>query len=274
MITLNLQKKRLRILLAALVIGMASCEKQPESTTQKSGQSAQVKNADVLPYLNDDAFQVEIKSENCTKSVCEKIEILSLKTADHWVNQQLNNHLAFVIQDQINEKEKLSLDQSIETYISRSESWMKEFSLNQPYELDILTQVATQRNQYVLIQFIVNTKQAEVIVKDRGYFMVLDRKQKKVLQLQDVIQKNQINDFERILQLSYQKWLKAQSSEVRSIAPVNFSWKNQEWFFDGEGIGVHIRANEIVKGGEQLDIYLNHAQTKQVVVPQIFQKMF
>ncbi|WP_179998643.1 hypothetical protein [Acinetobacter sp. YH12239] len=274
MITLNLQKKRLRILLATLVIGVASCEKQPESTAQKSAQSAQVKNADVLPYLNDDAFQVEIKSENCTKSVCEKIEILSLKTADQWVNQQLNNHLAFVIQDQINEKEKLSLDQSIETYISRSESWMKEFSLNQPYELDILTQVATQRNQYVLIQFIVNTKQAEVIVKDRGYFMVLDRKQKKVLQLQDVIQKNQINDFERMLQVSYQKWLKAQTSEVRSIAPVNLSWQNQEWFFDGEGIGVHIRANEIVKGGEQLDIYLNHAQTKQVVVPQIFQKMF
>ena len=47
-----------------------------------------------------------------------------------------------------------------------------------------------------------------------------------------------------------------------------------DWFFDGEGIGLHYRANEISKDAPQLDIYLTIEQSKQILQPEIYQQMF
>jgi hypothetical protein len=71
-----------------------------------------------------------------------------------------------------------------------------------------------------------------------------------------VIQKNQQNELNNIIQAHYQQWIEKQSTEVKKQVPKKLYWGQADWFFDGEGIGLHYRANEISKDAPQLDIYL------------------
>lgn len=41
-------------------------------------------------------------------------------------------------------------------------------------------------------------------------------------------------------------------------------WGQADWFFDGEGVGLHYQANQITKDAPQLDIYLTTEQTKNI----------
>ena len=61
---------------------------------------------------------------------------------------------------------------------------------------------------------------------------------------------------------------------MQKAAPKKLYWGQSDWFFDGEGVGLHYRANEIVKDGTQLDIYLTKEQTAQVLRPEVLEKMF
>ena len=60
------------------------------------------------------------------------------------------------------------------------------------------TKIASQRNQYVLLQISVDSKQEGITVKERQYFFVADRKLKKGLSITDVLnptQKKYFNDL-------------------------------------------------------------------------------
>jgi hypothetical protein len=77
-----------------------------------------------------------------------------------------------------------------------------------------------------------------------------------------------------IVQTHYQKWIEKQSDEVKKQIPKKLYWGQSDWFFDGEGIGLHYRANQISKDAPQLDIYLTTEQSKQMLQPEIYQQMF
>ena len=77
-----------------------------------------------------------------------------------------------------------------------------------------------------------------------------------------------------IIQAHYQQWIEKQSTEVKKQVPKKLYWGQADWFFDGEGIGLHYRANEISKDAPQLDIYLSTEQSKQMLQPEIYQQMF
>ncbi len=66
----------------------------------------------------------------------------------------------------------------------------------------------------------------------------------------------------QIVQTAYQDWLKKQSADVKN-APKTLYWGQADWFFDGEGVGLHYQANQITKDAPQLDIYLTTEQTKK-----------
>ena len=257
-----------------LLLGLISCGDQPKNEAQQKQTQDTVEKSNALSHLKANEYTLKFDSKICSEQLCELIQIQSLKTADPWLNQQIEHSLAKVIQDQLNQPESLNLKQASEKYLNESKKWVNEFALNQPYELNIHTKIPSQENQFALIQMIVNSKQAEVTVKDRGYFVVYDRKMQRKVNIGDVIQENQINDFQRILNTAYRKWLKQQPSDVKALSPAALDWKNAEWFFDHEGIGLHYRANELVKGGDQLDIFLNQKQTKQILKKEIYQKMF
>lgn len=266
--------------LAVMVLSwsLVACN-QKEATEKKTEQAVSteqqaVETTDVLPYLEIKEQKAKYGVPFCEKKNCIEIDIRTLKTQEAWLNQWITQAQIIMIQDQIGLKQKMTLQQAVDAYIKKSDLWVDEFETHKPYELQITTRIASQRNQYLLLQLGLNAQQEDTTVKDRHYFFVADRKQKKGISILEIIQPKQqlvLNDW---VQTAYQKWLDEQPEEARKSAPTKLYWGQADWFFDGEGIGLHYRTHEIVEKGEQLDIYLSKQQTKQILQPDIYQQMF
>lgn len=263
-------------MLIGAVVLLSACHQKPDESKTASEQqtSVQVQNPDILPYLNIQTQQAKYALPFCEKKNCIDIDIQSLQTQDHWLNQWIEKSQSQVIQAQILLKQNLSLQQAINAYVKASDEWQQQFSANKPYRLHMSSRIASQRNQYVLLQLQVDSKQADIEVKDRQYFFVADRKQQKNLMILDVIEKSQQTQLDQWVQQAYQAWLKKQAKDAQQTAPKKLYWGQAEWFFDGEGVGLHFRANDIVKNSKQLDIFLSKAQTKQVMKAEVFRRMF
>ncbi|MEN4983348.1 hypothetical protein [Acinetobacter modestus] len=265
----------------SVLIGMmalTACDhpkKNEIDTAQNKNQvSTHTEKAEVLPYLNMQEAKADYALPFCEKKNCIDVDIQTIKTQDAWLNTWIAKNQANVIQQQIEQNKNLTLQQAINTYVKKSDEWQDKYSKNKAYELHLSTRIASQRNQYVLLQIGVDTQQEDIAVKDRFYFFVADRKLQKNITVLDVIQKNQQNELNNIIQAHYQQWIEKQSTEVKKQVPKKLYWGQADWFFDGEGIGLHYRANEISKDAPQLDIYLTTEQSKQMLQPEIYQQMF
>jgi hypothetical protein len=210
----------------------------------------------------------------CENKNCIELEVQTLNTQDTWLNSWIAKNQAMVIQDQIGLKQNMSLQQAVDAYVKKSDAWQAQLDQNKAYELAMYTRMAYQRNQYVLLQVGVDSKQEGTQVKERYYFFVADRKQQKALSVLDVIDAKQQTRMNTFVQQAYQDWLKTQSSDVQKAAPAKLYWGQADWFFDDQGLGLHYRTHEIVKDGTQLDIYLSKAQTQQVLKADIYPSMF
>ena len=265
----------------SIMIGMmalTACDhpKKNETDTDpnKNQISTHTEKAEVLPYLNMQEAKADYALPFCEKKNCIDVDIQTIKTQDAWLNTWIAKNQANVIQQQIEQNKNLTLQQAVNAYVKKSDEWQDKYSKNKAYELRLTTRIASQRNQYVLLQIGVDTQQEDIAVKDRFYFFVADRKLQKNLTVLDVIQKNQQNELNNIIQAHYQQWIEKQSTEVKKQVPKKLYWGQADWFFDGEGIGLHYRANEISKDAPQLDIYLSTEQSKQMLQPEIYQQMF
>ena len=254
------------------MIALTACDHPKKTETEVI--NVNTEKAEFLPYLNIQNAQADYQLAHCKKYQCVDMDIQTIKTQDSWLNDWIARLQANVILQQIQQQKDLSLQQAIDVYVQQSNEWQAQYSKNQAYTLHMQAQIASQRNQYVLLQIKVNATQEDRIVKDRVYFFVLDRKHKKSLNILDIIQKNQQVTLDHWVQQHYQKWITKQSEEVRKQVPKTLAWQQADWFFDGEGIGLHYRAHEISKDAAQLDIYLNTAQTQQILIAQIYQQMF
>ena len=243
-------------------------------TSAPSNPTPAAEKAEVLPYLNMQQSKANYALPFCEKKNCIDLDIQTIQTQDQWLNAWIAKNQAHVIQQQIGQNQNLNLQQAIDAYVKKSDVWQEKYSKNKAYELHLDTRIASQRNQYVLLQIGVDTQQEELAVKDRSYFFVADRKSQKNVSVLDIIQKTQQNSMNDIIQTAYQKWLEQQSTEVKNQVPKKLYWGQADWFFDGEGIGLHYRANEISKDAPQLDIYLTTAQSKQILQPEIYLQMF
>lgn len=270
-------KPLLSLSLMVVILGLTACDHQKKNETDSSSAEQQAEpseKAEVLPYLNIKEAKADYALPFCEKKNCIDIDIQTIKTQDKWLDSWIAKNQSMVIQQQIDQNLNLSLQQAINSYVKKSDEWKDKYSQNKAYELHVNTRMASQRNQYVLLQIGVNSKQEDIAVKDRYYFFVADRKQQKSISVLDVIQKNKQLVLNDIVQAHYQKWVEKQSLEVKKQVPKKLYWGQADWFFDGEGIGLHYRANEISKDAPQLDIYLTTEQTKQMLQPEIYQQMF
>ncbi|ENV09141.1 hypothetical protein F966_01788 [Acinetobacter higginsii] len=265
----------------SVLIGMmalTACDhpKKNENDAAQSKEQVAVfaEKAEVLPYLNMKEAKADYALPFCEKKNCIDVDIQTIKTQDDWLNAWIAKNQANVIQQQIELNKNLTLQQAINAYVKKSDEWQDKYSKNKAYELHLNTRIASQRNQYVLLQVGVNAQQEDIAVKDRFYFFVADRRLQKSVSVLDVIQKNQQNALNEIIQTHYQQWIEKQSSEVKKQLPKKLYWGQADWFFDGEGIGLHYRANEISKDAPQLDIYLSTEQSKQMLQAEIYQQMF
>ena len=272
-------KNCLRILSLSTICLMSwsllACDSKKDQDKEKASiLQPKLETAEVLPYLNIQEAKADYALPFCEKKNCIEIDIQTIKTQDAWLNHWIANHQSNVIQAQIDSKQNMTLQQAVNAFVKKSDIWQEEFPKNKAYELHLQTRVASQRNQYVLLQVSINTLQADVSIKERQYFFVADRKLKKSLSILDVIDPKKQNQLNTWVQEKYAEWLEKQDKDVKKQAPKKLYWGQSDWFFDGEGIGLHYRANEIIEESTQLDIYLSKAQTQQILKAEIFQKMF
>ncbi|MGR2826103.1 hypothetical protein FY048_11360 [Acinetobacter sp. 1124_18A] len=280
---MNLSKKAIIALVVAVIILISAISifvwksSQTSSSSQTKTASSQTQNiekAEVLPFLNLQQVKADYAVPFCEKKNCIDVDVQTIKTQDAWLNEWIAKSQAKVIQDQIDLKKDLSLQQAINAYVKKSDEWQDKYSKNRAYELHLHTRIASQRNQYVLLQLGLDTKQEELTIKDRYYFFVADRKLHKSLSLLDVLKKDQQTAMHQMVQVAYQDWLKKQTVEIKKEAPKTLYWGQADWFFDGEGIGLHYQANQITKEAPQLDIYLSTEQTKKILQPKVYEQMF
>ncbi|OTG90137.1 hypothetical protein [Acinetobacter sp. ANC 3813] len=265
---------------AALLLSACDDSKkpQPSETEEKASVFSLDKessdNEDLLPYLNTQEQLAKIAQPFCENKSCIDLDIQTIHTADAWLNTWIERNQALAVQDQIGQKQNLSLQQAINAYVKKSDAWQAELKSNQPYSLALYTRIPYQRNQYVLLQVGIDSAQENIKVKDRHYFFVADRRSQKGVSLLDIIEPKQQANMNNIVQDAYAKWLKEQDSAVQASAPKKLYWGQSDWFFDQEGVGLHYRPHEIVKDAKQLDIYLTKQQTQQVLKADAYQHMF
>lgn len=280
---MNLSKKTIIALVVAVITLISavsifvwkSSQSSSSSQTKLAGtQTQNIEKAEVLPFLNLQEVKADYALPFCEKKNCIDVDIQTIKTQDAWINDWIAKSQTKVIQDQIDLKKDLSLQQAINAYVKKSDEWQDKYSKNRAYELHLHTRIASQRNQYVLLQLGLDTKQEELTIKDRYYFFVADRKLHKSLSLLDVLKKDQQTAMHQMVQVAYQDWLKKQTVEIKKEAPKTLYWGQADWFFDGEGIGLHYQANQITKEAPQLDIYLSTEQTKKILQPEVYEQMF
>ncbi|WP_335974116.1 hypothetical protein [Acinetobacter calcoaceticus] len=280
---MNLSKKAIIALVVAVIILISaisifvwkSSQSSSSSQTKLAGaQTQNIEKAEVLPFLNLQQVKADYAVPFCERKNCIDVDVQTIKTQDAWLNEWIAKSQAKVIQDQIDLKKDLSLQQAINAYVKKSDEWQDKYSKNRAYELHLHTRIASQRNQYVLLQLGLDTKQEELTIKDRYYFFVADRKLHKSLSLLDVLKKDQQTAMHQMVQVAYQDWLKKQTVEIKKEAPKTLYWGQADWFFDGEGIGLHYQANQITKEAPQLDIYLSTEQTKKILQPKVYEQMF
>jgi len=279
---MNLSKKAIIALVVAVIILISaisifvwkSSQSSSSQTKTASSQTQNIEKAEVLPFLNLQQVKADYAVPFCEKKNCIDVDVQTIKTQDAWLNEWIAKSQAKVIQDQIDLKKDLSLQQAINAYVKKSDEWQDKYSKNRAYELHLHTRIASQRNQYVLLQLGLDTKQEELTIKDRYYFFVADRKLHKSLSLLDVLKKDQQTAMHQMVQVAYQDWLKKQTVEIKKEAPKTLYWGQADWFFDGEGIGLHYQANQITKEAPQLDIYLSTEQTKKILQPKVYEQMF
>ncbi len=258
------------------LISLSGCDSSGKDGQKNTAVKEEVQQdkAEVLPYLNIQEQPAQIALPFCESKNCIDIDIQTVKTQDSWLNEWIAKNQATVIQNQIGLKQNMTLQQAVNAYVKKSDTWQDEFSANKPYALNMYTRVAYQRNQYLLLQLGVDTQQEDIKVKERYYFFVADRKNKKSVTLLESIKPEQQTALNTYIQTAYQKWLKEQKADIRKEAPAKLYWGQSDWFFDQEGLGLHFRTSEIVKDGTQLDIYLTKAQTQQVLKADVYQNMF
>ncbi|MEB6625019.1 hypothetical protein MXM84_10970 [Acinetobacter pittii] len=280
---MNLSKKTIIALVVAVITLISvvsifvwkSSQSSSSSQTKLVGtQTQNIEKAEVLPFLNLQQVKADYALPFCEKKNCIDVDIQTIKTQDAWINDWIAKSQTKVIQDQIDLKKDLSLQQAINAYVKKSDEWQDKYSKNRAYELHLHTRIASQRNQYVLLQLGLDTKQEELTIKDRYYFFVADRKLHKSLSLLDVLKKDQQTAMHQMVQVAYQDWLKKQTVEIKKEAPKTLYWGQADWFFDGEGVGLHYQANQITKEAPQLDIYLSKEQTKKILQPEVYEQMF
>ena len=276
---MKIRKDVLSLSLVSLALILNGCDRdksEQKVTAEKTAVAAEksVEKADVLPYLNIQEQPAKVALPFCENKNCIDVSIQTLITVDPWINQWIEQSQAYVVQAQVEENKDLSLQQAVNAYVKKSDTWQAEFVKNKAYELSMYTRIPYQRNQYVLMQIGVDTQQEGVSVKDRHYFFVADRRAQKSLSVLDIIDEKHKLTMNDIVQTAYAKWLTEQTKDVQKQAPKKLYWGQSNWFFDEEGIGLHYRPHEIIKDGEQLDIYFSKQQTQQVLKPAVYQLMF
>lgn len=210
----------------------------------------------------------------CEKKDCLNMSIQSISTQNDDVNQWIARSQGHVIQQQIGLNQNLTLQESVDAYVKKSDAWRAEDKKNKAYNLQMATRIALQRQNYVLIQLMVHSQQGSQVVDNQVYYFVFDRKQNKGLKLLDILKDDHQHRLHDIIQTYYKEWRGKQSAKVKAQLPDVLYWGQADWFFDQGGIGLHYRKGQISADAPIFDIYLTPEQGKAMVKEDIYKILF
>lgn len=268
-----LQQKTIKIWLLG---GMFSilCGCQQDTLPKDVSVETQQQETFALSHLGVQPKAADIALPFCENKSCINIDIQSIEMNDTWMDQWLAHHHGVVVQDLIGLDQKMTLQQAIDAYVEKSDQWRSQATENVAYELHVASRIAALRQQYVLIKLNIHALQGKEKFENVEYFFVADRQQQRTVKLLDLIQPEQQLQMNAFIQVAYQNWLKEQEESIQQHAPEKLYWGQADWFFDGEGIGVHYRAGHVLAHAPILNIYLTQAQTQQVLKSDIYADLF
>lgn len=252
-----------------LTTSLVACDDQPITSDNTPAQPS-----NTLTSLQIQSKPADYALPFCEKKNCLTIDIQSVVTQQLEVNQWIEKQQSYVIQQLIDSDQNLTLQEAVNAYVKKSDTWQAEDKKNKSYQLNIMTRVASQRQQYLLIQFIVNAVQGETHIKNQKYFVVLDRQQQKKVSLLDLLKTDHQHKLNEIIQIYYQEWKAKQVESVQEKLPEKVYWGQTDWFFDQEGIGLHYRKGQIGEDSPAFDLYLTPEQGKAVLQESIYHTLF
>lgn len=254
--------------LSLIMISVTAC--QDNSTTlEKQEQLEQA-----LSPLNIKIQPANYATPFCEKKDCLSLGIQSISTQNEQVNQWIERSQSNVIQQQIDLKQDLPLQQAVDAYVKKSDAWQAEKEGNKAFNLQMATRIAAQRQQYVLLQLMVHSQQGDKNLDNQSYYFVFNRKQNKSVKLLDILKADHQHKLHDIIQVYYQEWLAKQTDTVKKQAPEVLYWGQSDWFFDQAGIGLHYRKGQISPDAPILDIYLTPEQGQMMVQNDIYRILF
>ncbi|MFB2578923.1 hypothetical protein ACEYX6_07200 [Acinetobacter sp. c2-A9] len=115
-------------------------------------------------------------------------------------------------------------------------------------------QVILQKNQLAFLKLDVEYDIAGNSIPMQSYFYVADRKDKKQINLYDIIDANHRLDMQALIQQSYQTWHQSRASEpVASASRLN--WGSQDWYWneDKNTISIYYRLSDLGIENTQTD---------------------
>lgn len=254
--------------LSIAVMTMTACEDKSK-ILEKQEQLEQA-----LSPLNIKIQAANFATPFCEKKDCLSLSIQSIVTQNDYVNQWIERSQSNVIQQQIDLKKDLPLQQAVDAYVKRSDAWQAEKDGNKAFNLQMATRIAAQRQQYVLLQLMVHSQQGDTSVDNQSYYFVYDRKQNKTVRLLEILKDDHQHKLHEIIQAYYQEWLAKQNNDVKKQAPDVLYWGQSDWFFDQDGIGLHYRQGQISPKAPILDIYLTPEQGQAMVQSEIYRILF
>jgi hypothetical protein len=108
---------------------LAACTKSDHDQKAEQEKSATSHDkAEILPYLDIQESKAKYALPFCEKKNCIDIDIQSIQTKDSWLNSWVEQKLAYVVQAQIGQNQKINLQKAINAYVAKSDTWQDQYS--------------------------------------------------------------------------------------------------------------------------------------------------
>ncbi|KAA8734545.1 hypothetical protein F4V57_06215 [Acinetobacter qingfengensis] len=243
-------------------------KKQPDQLLQQQSQQQG------YPVLIATPEAADYSLPFCEKQYCIEIEIQAFHSQDQWFNQITNQQIAELIRKQLGLKQKLTLQQAVDTFIQQSDLWQQQHPQSKPWSLYIQSKVPMQHQEMTLLQLESQYQIADQQIPAEHYFFMLDRKRHQILRLYDVIKPEKRIEFGQFIQQSYQQWKQKLSATQSQNTPATLYWANQDWYVDEQGIVIYYRASDLQLTQQRvLEISLTTEQAKQWLNVDILQQL-
>lgn len=263
--------RQLFVLLCSTIFFLSACDDNQKKTQEQALQEQAKEQG--YPVLIASPHVADYGLPFCEKKYCIEIEIQSFQSQDTWFNQFTDFKISELIRKQLDIKEKLTLQQAVDAFVAKSDSWQAEHP-NQPWSMQISSRVPMQQKEIAVLQLQTTYVLGDKTIPEHNYFFMVDRKAKKQILIYDVIKPEARLAFGDFIQQAYQKWQEQLGPEYKDKTPSKIGWASQDWLIDEQGVTLYYRASDLqASGANNLIIQIPKDKVQQWFTADILQKI-